>query len=127
MAEEQQNVQEEQQDAIVGFVHQSLQRNNKQIRQDRAEALAEDLETPARRACEDLWSDLRKLKRDRQAMYDFSPSNTQSLVLAKEVDGRSVWKEDMELSKKIFNTEIEFKIACERYLELYGKNFKPAV
>lgn len=122
MSEELENKEE-----LVGFVHQSLHRNNKQIRSDRAEALAEDLETPARRACEDLYSDLRKLKRDRQAMYDFSPANTQSLALAKDVDGRQVWMDDMALSEKIYNTEIKFKIACNRYKELYGKIFNPGI
>lgn len=114
----------EQEEAKVGFVYASLQRNNKQIRADRAEALGEDLETPARRACEDLYSDLRKANRDREAMYDFSPSNTQSLVLAKEVDGRIVWKDDMLKSLDIRDLEIKFEIACNRYKTLYGKEFK---
>lgn len=115
---------EKQEEENLGFVQQSLHRNNKQIRSDRAEALAEDLETPARRACEDLNSDLRKAKRDRAAMYDFSPSNTQSLALAKDVDGRIVWQDDMKLSLAIRDIEIKFDIACKRYKELYGKTFQ---
>lgn len=118
---------ENQEEAKVGFVYQSLQRNNKQIRADRAEALGEDLETPARRACEDLYSDLRKATRDRAAMYDFSPANTQSLVLAKDVDGRAVWKDDMAKSLEIRDLEIKFEIAVARYKELYGKDFNGGI
>jgi len=117
----------EQEKEQVGFVYQSLQRNNKQIRADRAEALAEDLETPARRACEDLYSDLRKATRDRAAMYDFSPANTQSLVLAKDVDGRAVWKDDMAKSLEIRDLQIKFEIACARYKDLYGKEFNGVI
>jgi hypothetical protein len=110
-------------ETVSGFVHQSLQRNNKQIRSDRAASLAEDLEIGAKRQCEDLGRELRKLKRKRESMYDFSPSNSQSLVLAAEVDGEEVAEKDMVLSLKIRDLQIKFDIACERYEENYGKKY----
>ena len=114
---------DEQQEAQIGFVHESLQRNNKQIRSDRAASLAEDLEIGAKRQCEDLGRELRKLKRKREAMYDFSPSNAQSLVLAAEVDGEDIADKDMAISLKIRDLQIKFDIACERYKENYGKEY----
>lgn len=110
-------------EAVVGFVHESLQRNNKQIRSDRAASLAEDLEIGAKRQCEDLDRELRKLKRKREAMYDFSPSNAQSLVLAAEVDGEDIADKDMAMSLKIRDLQIKFDIACERYKDNYGKEY----
>lgn len=109
--------------ATIGFVHESLQRNNKQIRSDRAASLAEDLEIGAKRQCEDLGRELRKLKRVRESMYDFSPSNAQSLVLAAEVDGEDIADKDMAISLKIRDLQIKFDIACERYETNYGKKY----
>jgi hypothetical protein len=107
-----------------GLVYESLTRNNKQIRKDRAESLGEDLEMSYKRQVEDIYSDLRKAKRSRDAMYDFSPQNAQSLVLASDVDGIQIAKEDMKISLDIRNLEIKYEIAVSRYKELYGKEFK---
>jgi len=110
----------------AGFVHQSLHRNKKQIMSDRAEDLADDLETASRRKCEDLMRRLKKLQRDRRAMYDFSPHNTQSLVLVAEVNGEDIADKDMAISLEIRDVQIQYDIQVERYKELYGKTFNPA-
>lgn len=109
---------------ITGFVHESLNRNSKQIKSDRAKTLYEDLELEAKRKCEDLSRDLNRMKRDRDSMYDFSPDNSLSLVLAKNVDGREINSKDMEQSLKIRDLEIKFEIAMKRYEYLYGKKLK---
>lgn len=105
----------------IGSLYESLARSNKQIRQERGEALAEQLETTFRRNIEDLRYDMKDLERKRTNMYDFSPTNSQSLVMAKEVEARGILIEDAAISLDIRNLEIKLEIADKRYLELFGK------
>lgn len=107
---------------VQGTLYQSLERSNKQIRQERGEALAEQLETSFRRNIEDIRYTMRDLVRTRVNMYDFSPTNSQSLVMAKEVNANSILNDDSKISLEIRNLEIKLEIAEERYLDLFGKN-----
>ena len=106
---------------VVGSLYESLARSNKQIRQERGEALAEQLETSFRRNIEDLRYDMKDLIRKRTNMYDFSPTNSQSLVMAKDIEARSILKQDSEISLEVRNLQIKLDIAEGRYLELFGK------
>ena len=69
-----------------GFLQQSLNRSNKQIRQERGDAIAEDLEIIYKRKVEDLEVDVKRAKRQQENAFDFSPTNSQSLVMAKELE-----------------------------------------
>jgi hypothetical protein len=106
---------------VVGTLYLSLNRSNRQIREERGDALAEQIETAFRRHIEDLRYDLKDLKRKRSNMYDFSPTNSQSLVMAKDVEARSILLDDKTISIKIRNLEIELEIMEGRYTELTGK------
>lgn len=108
-------------DEIKGALYQSLNRNNKEIKQDRAETIAEDMEMTFKRGVEDIATKLKRLTRERNNMFDFSPTNTQSLVLAKELDSGLILQKDMELSIQIRQMEIELEIAQNRYEFLFGK------
>lgn len=111
---------------VKGSLYESLARTNQQIRQERGTALAEQLETTFRRNIEDLRYDLKDLVRKRTNMYDFSPTNSQSLVMAKDIEARSILKEDSEISLEIRNLEIKLEIAEKRYLELFNKTVSEA-
>ncbi len=106
---------------VLGTLYASLERSNKQIRQERGEALAEQLETTFRRNVEDLRYDMKDLKRKRTNMYDFSPTNSQSLVMAKDIEARGILKQDETISLSIRNLQIRLDIAEARYLDLFGK------
>jgi hypothetical protein len=112
---------EEEKGAIVGSLYQSLARSNKEIRDQRGATLAEQMETAYRRNIEDIRYDIKELVRKRTNMYDFSPTNSQSLVLAKDVEAREILKQDSALSLEIRNMEIKLELAEKRYLELFGK------
>jgi len=112
---------DEAKDIVMGSLYESLARSNKQIRQERGEALAEQLETSFRRNIEDLRYDMKDLIRKRTNMYDFSPTNSQSLVMAKDIEARSILKQDTEISLDVRNLQITLDIAEGRYLELFGK------
>jgi hypothetical protein len=105
---------------MVGAFAESLKRNNKQIRNDRAQAIVEDTELVYKRSIEDLELSLKKMKRERENMLDLSPSNAQSLVLASDFDSNSYVEKDLELGVKIRNTEIKLEIARSQFKHLFG-------
>ena len=106
-----------------GLINESLFRNNKQIRADRAEDLKEELNVAFKRECEDLDRDIKSLERARKNQYDFSPTNSQSLILAKEVVGIDIVKEDRKRTLDIREKRIIFEEMSQRYLELFGEKF----
>jgi hypothetical protein len=104
-----------------GIVGQSLGRTNAEIRRDRGNAIAEDLEMAFRRGVEDLRIKLKRLIRDRDAMFDFSPTNALSLVLIKDLDTNSIREKDAKLTIEIRQVRIELEEAETRYEALFGK------
>lgn len=103
-----------------GAFFSSLKRNNKQIRDDRATAIAEDTQLVYKREIEDLDLSIKKMKREQENMLDLSPTNAQSLILASDFDSNSYTKKDIDLGVKIRNAEITLDIAKKRYEYLFG-------
>jgi hypothetical protein len=103
-----------------GAFFSSLKRNNRQIRDDRATAIAEDTELVFKRLIEDLELSIKKMRRDQENMLDLSPTNAQSLVLASDFDSNVYVDKDVELGVKIRNSEIKLEIAQKRYNYLFG-------
>ncbi len=103
-----------------GAFAESLKRSNKQIRNDRAQAITEDTELIYKRTIEDLELNLRKMKRERENMLDLSPTNAQSLVLASDFNSGDYVEKDLELGVKIRNTEIKLEIAQAQFKHLFA-------
>ena len=103
-----------------GAFSESLRRNNKQIRDDRATAIAEDTQLVYKRAIEDIELGLKKMKRERENMLDLSPTNAQSLILASDFDSTDYVSKEIALAMKIRNEEIKLDLAKERYTFLFG-------
>lgn len=103
-----------------GAFFSSLKRNNRQIRDDRATAIAEDTELVYKRKIEDLELSVKKMKREQENMLDLSPTNAQSLILASDFDSAQYVEKDIDLGIKIRNTEITLEIAKKRYQYLFG-------
>jgi hypothetical protein len=103
----------------------SLKRNNKQIRQDRAEAIAEDAQLIYKREIEDLEKDIRKAKREQDNNLDLSPTSADSLKLATDFNAKQWVTTDLELGVKIRNLEIKLEIAKKRYGYLFEGAAEP--
>lgn len=103
----------------VAFV-ESLQRNNRKIRLDRAEAIAEDAQVTYKRAVEDIGLSIKKMKRELENMLDLSPTDAQSLIVASDFNSTEFTAKDIELGVRIRNSEIKLKIAQRRYDYLFG-------
>jgi len=98
----------------------SLKRNNKQIRDDRAEAIVETAHLKYKRKVEDLEMELGEMRREQDNMLDLSPTNAQSLTLASDFDSDGYIISDLELGIKIRNTEIKLEVAQKRFEYLFG-------
>ena len=109
-----------QENTTNGAFIDSLKRNNKQIRDDRATAIAEDTQLVYKRKIEDLQIKIRKMKREQENMLDLSPTDARSLVLASDFDCNEYVQNDTDLGVKIRNTEIKLEIAMARYEYLFG-------
>jgi len=105
---------------VVGAFMDSLVRNNKQIRRDRAEAIGEDAQLHYKREVEDLQYKIKRMRREREAMLDMSPTDAKSLVLATDFNSEDFVKKDIRLGIDIRNMEITLDIATNRYNFLFG-------
>jgi hypothetical protein len=112
---------ESQLNEMNGRFVESLRRNNKQIRSDRALSIAEDAQMIYKREIEDIAANLKKMRRDRENMLDLAPENTISLKLASDFDAKAFVTKDIELGLRIRNEEIKLGVATERYEILFGK------
>ncbi len=108
-------------DSMKGAFVESLKRNNKKIREDRAIAIAEDTQIVYKRQVEDLIQTIKKIKRERENMLDLSPTNADSLVLASDFDAKAFADKDLDLGVKIRNLEIKLEIAQSQYEKLFGE------
>lgn len=103
----------------TGAFVDSLRRNNKKIREDRAIAISEDAEMIYKRSIEDMELKIKKLKRERESMLDLSPTDANSLVLASDFDATSFVSKDIEIGIEIRNLEIKLEIARDRFKHLF--------
>jgi len=107
-----------------GFVQESLSRSNKQIRLERGDAIAEDLEMIYKREIEDKRIVIKRLERQQTNAFDFSPTNSQSLVMGKDFDAGQVKDEDLATALLMHNETIKLSIAKKRYNYLFGHTYE---
>jgi hypothetical protein len=99
----------------------SLKRNNKEIRNDRATAIAEDTQLLYKRQIEDLSVSIKKMEREQENMLDLSPASSISLMLASDFKSSEYVAKDVELGVRIRNESIKLEIAQKRYKYLFGE------
>lgn len=107
-------------DELKGKFVESLKRNNRRIREDRAIAITEDAQLIFKREVEDLELQIKKLNRERELMLDLSPGTADSLILAADFDAKKFVEKDLDLGLKIRNLEIKLEIARKRYDYLFN-------
>lgn len=110
-------------DQLKGSFVTSLRRNNKQIRDDRALAIAEDAELIFKREVEDITTALKVARRERDSMLDLGGTSTTTIISQSDFNAKDFVAKDLELGLKIRNLEIKLEIAANRYNELFtGKD-----
>jgi hypothetical protein len=106
---------------VEGQFGLALKRNNKQIKDARAESIISKARVEYKRTVEDLELSLEEMKRDLDDMLDLSPENSMSLKVASDFNQKAFIEKDLELGLKIRNTEIKVEIATKRYIYLFGE------
>lgn len=101
---------------------ESLQRNNDQIREDRARIIGEDAELIYRRRVEDIELKIKRLEREQEGLIDISPLDKNSLTFA-DFQPEAFVQRDIELSLIIRNLNIQLELTRIRFEYLFGKKF----
>lgn len=101
---------------------ESLQRNNDQIRGDRAQTIGEDSELIYRRKVEDIELKMKRLEREQEGLIDISPLDRNSLTFA-DFNPEAFVQKDMELLLTIRNLNIQLEITRKRFEYLFGKKY----
>jgi len=99
---------------------ESLQRNNDQIREDRARIIGEDAELIYRRRVEDIELKIKRLEREQEGLTDISPLDKNSLTFA-DFQPEAFVQKDIELSLIIRNLNIQLELTKKRFEYLFGK------
>jgi hypothetical protein len=99
---------------------ESLQRNNDQIREDRARIIGEDAELIYRRRVEDIELKIKRLEREQEGLIDISPLDKNSLTFA-DFQPEGFVQRDIELSLTIRNLNIQLELTRNRFEYLFGK------
>ncbi|MDR6921384.1 MULTISPECIES: hypothetical protein [Chryseobacterium] len=99
---------------------ESLQRNNDQIRKDRAHTIGEDSELIYRRTVEDIELRIKRMEREQEGLIDISPLDRNSLTFA-DFHPEEFVQKDMELSLIIRNLNIQLEVTKKRFEYLFGK------
>lgn len=112
---------------LTGAFFDSLNRNNKKIKRDRAIAITEDAQLLYKREIEDMEMQLKRLIRERDNMLDLSPTTADSLVLASDFDGKNFVSKDLQIGLNIRNLEIKLDIGKRRYNLLFETEVETTV
>lgn len=116
---------EETEDNKGGFLKASLLRGNKAIREQRGDVIWEDLEMVYKREVENKEVDLKRIDRKMANAFDFSVTNTHSLIMRTEdFDAGQVMMDDLQLGWDRDNTLRKLNIAKARYNHLFGDTYK---
>ena len=99
---------------------ESLQRNNDQIREDRARIIGEDAALIYRRRLEDIELKIKRLEREQEGLTDISPLDKNSLTFA-DFQPEVFVQKDIELSLIIRNLNIQLELTRKRFEYLFGK------
>jgi len=102
---------------------EALMRNFKQLKESRAESVAEELEIMYRRKIEDLCHLIRNYDRDREnIILDLSPVNAMSAaVVPSDFRAEDFMLKDLEIGRNKRDALINLQIMIQRYAELFGE------
>jgi hypothetical protein len=104
-----------------GAFAESLKRNNKRIKEDRAIAISDDAELVYRRKVEDLEIEVKRLEREREGALDLSPDNTTTIIKVEDFSPQQFIDSDLRLTLQIRDRKIQLEEARERFKYLFNK------
>jgi hypothetical protein len=110
---------EKQLNELKGSFVNSLKRNNKQIRDDRALAIAEDAEMLFKRKVEDCSTKLKRLRRDLDNLLDLGGTETTKIISPTDFDSKNFVSDNLRIGLAIRDEEIKLQILTDQYNKLF--------
>lgn len=108
-----------------GALNDSLKRGNKAIREQRGDAIYEELELVYKREVENKKVELKRIDRKMANAFDFSVNNINSLIMKTEdFDAGQVMIDDLQLGWDRSKILDKANIAIKRYNFLFGQTFE---
>lgn len=106
-----------------GVFKSDLLKTFKQLKESRAESVAEDVETTYKRKIEDLCHAIRRFDRDREdIMLDLAPSTgVSNAVVPSDFNADAFLDKDLKIGVDRRNAVIQLEILVERYEHLFGE------
>jgi hypothetical protein len=98
----------------------TLKRNNRQLKDDRADLIYAAAEKFYRRKVEDLRDELDQIEVDRLNMLDVSPSNTQLIINPSDFNTAGFVDGDIEKGLQARETRIKLETAMDGYTKYFG-------
>lgn len=95
----------------------TLQRNNSQIRGERAELIYEDVRMLYKRKLEDIQYSIRKLEAERMMLTDISPKNATDLTF--KFDSEAFVERDIQIGTEIKNLQDYEERISKRFSQLF--------
>lgn len=107
----------------TGVFLANLTKNFKQIKQERAESVTEDVETTFRRHIEDLCKDIRDIDRTLQNLFlSMAPTTAlENTVVPADFNASAFMKKEQELGLERRKLLITLRIMLERYEYYFGE------
>ena len=99
----------------------NLHRSNKEIREDRAIAIAKNASRTYKRNVEDMEARLEELEMDQENMLDQSPTDAHSLKMASDFNAVEFAQQHLAKGNEIHNLRIRLDIARSQYSQLFGE------
>ena len=106
-----------------GLFKQSIDRNPRQIRQDRGDIMLRSSKSLYKGKIDKLYLDKDKLEIDRNNSLDFGGESTTAIISPDKFDAEVFVQSDAELTMKMREINIRIEEYEKRYLELYGTRY----
>lgn len=103
-----------------GLFKQSIDRNPRQIRQDRGDIMLRSSKSLYKSLIDELYLEKDKLEIDRNNSLDFGGSSTTALINPNEFDAKAFVQADTTLTMKMREINIRIEEYEKRYTELFG-------
>lgn len=104
-----------------GAFMSSLKRNNRQIRDDRAEAIERSAKILYKREIEDMETELSTLEMERNGLLDVGSTSTTQIISLSDFNTKQFVEKDLNLGLKIRELNIKLEIAKGSYNKLFGE------
>ena len=107
-----------------GLFDQSLKRNFKQIREDRADLMKKSTRALYKREIDDLYTELDTLEVDRNNLLDFAGDSTTRIISPSDFDAKNFIGKDKQLTMRAREIRIQIEEFTERFKSLFGAEYK---